>query len=163
AHDLFDPVSLLAVGATAGIEQANNSFAGYGGGPAGYGKRFAAALGTRLISGFASRAVFPSIFHQDPRYFYQGSGSVRSRLIHALSWAVIVRGDNGRAMPNYSSLLGDLTAGALSNLYYPPANRGVGLLFTNFGISIAGRAGEAVAEEFLLKRFTTHVPGKRKP
>ncbi len=94
-HDIFDPGYLLGVGVAAGIEQANNSFAGYGQGAAGYGKRFAAGLGNRLITGFASEAVFPSIFHQDPRYFYQGSGSVKSRLIHALSWAVIVRSDTG--------------------------------------------------------------------
>jgi hypothetical protein len=103
------------------------------------------------------------MFHQDPRYFYQGSGSVKSRLMHALSWAVIARGDNGRPVPNYSYLLGNLAAGAISNLYYPPANRGTGLVFTNFGIDLAGRAGGAVVREFLLKRFTTHVPGKGKP
>jgi len=163
ARELFDPVTLLGVAATAGIQQANNSFAGYGQGAAGYGKRFAAALGDNVIGSLLSQAVFASMFHQDPRYFYQGSGSVKSRLIHALSWAVIRRGDNGRPMPNYAFLLGDLTAGAISNLYYPPANRGAGLVFTNFGIDLAGRAGEAVFQEFLLKRFTTHVPGKGKP
>ena len=163
ARELFDPVSLLGVAATAGIQQANNSFAGYGQGAAGYGKRFAANLADNVIGSLLSQAVFASMFHQDPRYFYQGSGSVKSRLIHALSWAVIRRGDNGRPMPNYAFLLGDLTAGAISNLYYPPANRGAGLVFTNFGIDLAGRAGSAVFQEFLLKRFTTHVPGKGKP
>jgi hypothetical protein len=110
-----------------------------------------------------SEAVYPSIFHQDPRYFYQGSGSVKSRLLHALSWAVIARSDSGHAMPNYADLLGDLTAGAISNLYYPPANRGAGLLFANFGIGVAGRAAGAVIQEFLLKHFTTKVPGTGKP
>lgn len=162
-RDVFDPVSLIGAAATAGIEQANNSFAGYGQGAAGYGKRFAAALGDDLIGGFVSGAVYPSIFHQDPRYFYQGSGSFKSRLLHALSYAVIARSDTGRPMPDYSNLLGDLTAGALSNLYYPPANRGVGLLFTNFGIGIAARAANDVLVEFLSKRFTTHVPGNGKP
>ena len=162
-HDIFDPGYLLGVGVAAGIEQANNSFAGYGQGAAGYGKRFAAGLGNRLITGFASQAVFPSIFHQDPRYFYQGSGSVKSRLIHALSWAVIVRSDSGRSMPNYSYLLGDLTAGALSNLYYPRANRGAGLVFTNFAIGVAGRAGEGVMREFVTKRLTRNVNGNGKP
>jgi hypothetical protein len=163
AHELFDPVSLLGVAATAGIEQANNSFAGYGQGAAGYGKRFAAALADNVIGSLLSQAVFASMFHQDPRYFYQGSGSVKSRLIHALSWAVIRRGDNGRPMPNYAFLLGDLTAGAISNLYYPPANRGASLVFTNFGIDLAGRAGEALVQEFVLKHFTTNVHGKGKP
>src|SRR6516165_10451257 len=128
-RDLLDPVSLLGVAATAGLEQANNSFAGYGHGAAGYGKRFAAALGDNVIGSLLSQAVFASMFHQDPRYFYRGSGSVKSRLIHALSWPFIARGDNGRPLPNYSSLLGDVAAGAISNLYYPPANRGASLVF----------------------------------
>ncbi|MGH9325361.1 MAG: carboxypeptidase-like regulatory domain-containing protein [Terriglobia bacterium] len=162
-RDIFDPVSLIGVAASAGIEQANNSFAGYGQGAAGYGRRFGAALGDVLIGGFVSAAVFPSIFHQDPRYFYQGSGSFKSRLVHALSYAVIARSDTGRTMPDYSDLLGDLTAGAISNLYYPPANRGAGLLFTNFGTGIAARAADNVVIEFLSKRFTTHVPGNGKP
>jgi Carboxypeptidase regulatory-like domain len=163
AREIFDPVSLLGVAATAGIQQANNSFAGYGQGAAGYGKRFAAALADNVIGSLMSQAVFASMFHQDPRYFYQGSGSVKSRLIHALSWPFIARGDNGRPVPSYSSLLGDVAAGAISNLYYPPANRGAGLLFTNFGVDVARRAGEALVQEFVLKRFTTNVHGKGKP
>jgi hypothetical protein len=162
-RDTFDPISLIGVAATAGIEQANNSFAGYGQGAAGYGKRFAAAMGDVLIGGFLGEAVFPSIFHQDPRYFYQGSGSFKARLLHALSYAVIARSDTGHSMPDYSDLLGDLTAGALSNLYYPPANRGAGLLFTNFGISIAARGADNVLIEFFSKRFTRHVPANGKP
>lgn len=163
AHGIFDPGSLLADGAGAGIEQANNSFAGYGQGTAGYGKRFAATFANDLTSGFLSQAVFPSIFRQDPRYFYQGSGSVKSRLVHALSRAVIVRSDSGHSVPNYSFWLGDLTAGALSNLYYPRANRGAGLVFTNFAIGVAGRAADGVFREFIAKRLMKTVTGNGKP
>jgi hypothetical protein len=159
-RDLFDPVSLLGVAATAGIEQGTHTFAGYGQGPAGYGRRFGAALGNELIGGFLSGAVFPSIFHQDPRYFYQGSGSFKSRFIHAVTWSVIARSDKGSLMPDYSDMLGDLAVGAISNLYYPRANRGAGLVFTNFGIGFASRAGENLFQEFVLKHFTRHVPSK---
>jgi hypothetical protein len=159
-RDLFDPVSLLGVAWTAGIEQATGTFAGYGSGAAGYGRRFGAALGDELIGGFLSEAVFPSVFDQDPRYFYQGSGSFKSRFIHAISWSVIARSDKGRSMPDYSDMLGDLAAGGISNLYYPRANRGVALVFANFGIGIASRAGEGLFQEFVLEHFTRHVPGK---
>src|SRR6516164_1851748 len=160
---LLDPVSLVGVAATAGLQQANNSFAGYGHGAAGYAKRFAAALADDVTGSLLSQAVFPSIFHQDPRYFYQGSGSVKRRLIHSLGWVVVLRSDSGRPMPNYSYWLGGLAAGALSNLYYPRANRGVGLVFTNFAIDVGIRAGDTIFQEFVLKRITTHVPGKGKP
>jgi hypothetical protein len=163
AHDTFDPASLLGVAVGAGLEQANNSFAGYGQGSAGYGKRFAAGLADNVIGSFISQAVFPSILHQDPRYFYQGSGTVKSRLKHALSWAVILRSDSGRSVPNYSYLLGDLTAGAISNLYYPRSSRGAGLIFTNFALGIAGQAGDGVFREFVVKHFTRNVAGSGKP
>ncbi len=76
-------------------------------------------------------AVFPSLLHQDPRYFYQGTGSVTSRIWHALSSAIICRGDNGRRQFNYSHVLGNFAAGGISNLYRPEEDRGVGLTVEN--------------------------------
>ncbi len=163
ARDRFDPVSFLGVAIAAGIEQKNNKYAGYGDDAAAYGKRFAAKYGDGLTSDFLSHAVFPALFHQDPRYFVQGSGTKESRLVHALSYAVITRGDNGRNVPNYSYFLGDLSSGALSNLYYPHADRGMGLVFTNAAIGIAGKAGGSVLKEFFSKPLTTNVKSAPKP
>ena len=107
--------------------------------------------------------MFPSLFHQDPRYFYQGSGSVESRFAHALSRAVILRSDSGHSMPNYSYLLGDLTSGALSNLYYPHSSRGAGLVFTKFAIGFVARAADGVFRELVVKHLTSNVAGNGKP
>jgi len=158
AHDTLDWTSFVGVSAAAGIEQANNSFAGYGQGAAGYAKRWAAQFGNGRFNDFFSHYVFASLLHQDPRYFYQGTGTRKSRLLHALSSAFVARGDNGKNMPNYSYLLGTMCSGALSNAYYPQANRGANLVFTNAAIGIAGRAGAAVLQEFLGKRLTSHAP-----
>ena len=163
SHDTFDPVSLIGVGLAAGIEQANDTYPGYGYGAAGYGKRFAAKFGDGRTSDFLSHAVFPSLFHQDPRYFYQGTGTIKSRMIHAASFAIITRSDSGKMMPNYSYFLGDIGSGALSNLYYPHADRGLGLVFTNAAIGIAGKAGGTIIREFFSKRITTHVPPPTTP
>ena len=162
-HDTFDWTSFVGISVTAGIEQANNSYSGYGQGAAGYAKRWAAKFGDGRSSDFLSHAVFASLFHQDPRYFYQGTGSKKSRLYHALSSAFVARSDNGNLMPNYSYLLGTMCSGALSNAYYPHADRGANLVFTNAAIGIAGRAGGAVLQEFLGKRLTKHVPANAKP
>ena len=110
-----------------------------------------------------SHAVFPSLFHQDPRYFYQGSGTKWSRIKHAVSYSFVARSDSGKIMPNYSYFLGDLSAGALSNLYYPASSRGAGLVFTNAAIGFAGRAGQNLVQEFLFKHLTKNVPGNGKP
>ena len=159
---VFDPVRFAASGLVAGIQQANNTYAGYGQGAAGYGKRFAADYGDGFTADVLSHAVFPSLLHQDPRYFYQGSGGFKSRFVHAISFAVIARSDSGKPMPNYAFLLGDLGSGAISNLYHPHADRGAGLVFTNAALGIAGRAGGSIIREFLSKHITTHANGNGK-
>ncbi len=158
AHDTLDWTTYIGVSVAAGIEQANNTYRGYGQGAAGYGKRWAAQFADGRSSDFLSHAVFASMLHQDPRYFYQGTGTTKSRFYHALSSAFVARSDSGRTMPNYSYLLGTMTSGALSNAYYPHADRGVGLVFTNAAIGIGGRAAQAVLQEFVSKRITKNVP-----
>jgi hypothetical protein len=153
----FDPVSMIGVGFAAGLEQANNSYAGYGQGAAGYSKRFAAKFADGRTSDFLTHAVFPSLLHQDPRYYYLGHGSVKFRFMHAVGSAFVTRSDSGRTVPNYSFLLGNVSSAALSHLYYPPANRGAGLVFNRAAIGLAGRVGGNLIREFLSKRSTANV------
>jgi len=155
-RDVLDPLTFLSAGASAGLEQAHNSYKGYGQGAAGYGKRFAAAYGDGLTSDVFRHAVYASLFHQDPRYFYQGTGSFRSRFLHAISFAVALRGDDGSVKPNYSYVAGYLTSGALSNAYYPHADRGAGLVFTRALFGVAGTAGEGLLREFVFNHLTTN-------
>jgi hypothetical protein len=159
ARGTFDPVSMVGVGVGAAIEQAMNTYPAYGQGAEGYAKRFGAKFADGRDSDFLTHAVFPSLFHQDPRYYYQGSGSIESRLMHALGSAFITRSDSGLTQPNYSYLLGDLSSAALSNLYYPQANRGANLVFTNAAIGLAGRVAGNILREFS-KRATTNAPGE---
>jgi hypothetical protein len=159
ARGTFDPVAMLGVGIAAGIEQATNAYSGYGQGPAGYSKRFAAKFLDGRSSDFLTHAVFPALLHQDPRYYYQGHGSVKSRIAHAVTSAFLARSDSGRTVFNSSYLLGDMCSGALSNLYYPKANRGANLVFTNTAVGLAGRVGTNLMREFLSKRLSTNVPG----
>jgi hypothetical protein len=158
----FDPVAMLGVGFAAGLEQATNAYAGYGQGAEGYSKRFAAKFVDGRSSDLLTHAVFPSLLHQDPRYYYQGSGSVKSRLRHAVGSAFVTRSDSGRTVPNYSYLLGNMCSGALSNLYYPKANRGAHLVFTNAAVGLAGRVGTNLLREFFSKRLTTNASGSGK-
>jgi hypothetical protein len=163
ARGTFDPVAMIGVAFGAGIEQANNSFAGYGQGASGYAKRYAAKFVDGRSSDLLTHAVFPTLLHQDPRYYYQGSGSFKSRLMHAVGSAFVTRSDSGRSEPNYSYFLGDACSAALSNLYYPQANRGASLVFNRAAVGLAGRVGGNLLREFLPKRLTTNVPGDGKP
>src|SRR6266446_5478637 len=97
-----DPVSFGVTGAIAGIQQAQNDFSGYGQGAQGYGKRFGASYANFVASTYIGGAILPSLLKQDPRYFYKGSGSKRSRMLYAIANSVICKGDNGHWQPNYS-------------------------------------------------------------
>jgi Carboxypeptidase regulatory-like domain len=157
-RSIIDPVSFLTVAGIAGAEQYKNVIPAYGPGIEGYGKRYGAALANHTSGVLLGRAVYPSIFHQDPRYFYKGKGSIGSRALYAISAAVIAKGDDGRWQPNYSRVLGSFSAAALSNLYYPASERGASLVVFN---GLAGIGADAVSNlfrEFVLKGITSHVP-----
>jgi len=160
---VIDPVSFAITGITAGIQQSNDSYPSWGQGASGYAKRYAASTGTFLNSVVIGNAILPSLLKQDPRYFYKGTGTVKSRILYAIAMSVIARGDNGKWQPNYSGILGGLAAGGISNLYYPAANRdGVGLTFRSAAIGTAGSAAGNIIQEFLLRKLTPHT-GKNRP
>lgn len=153
-----DPVTLAGVGILAGIHQAGGT-PNYVQGAKGYGQRFGAIAADGLSDILIGGAVLPSLLHQDPRYFYQGTGTASLRLRHALFSPFIARGDNSRSQVNFSSLGGDLVSSALSEAYYPDSNRGPRLVFGNFAIGTGERMLGAVVQEFVLRRLT---PGARK-
>jgi hypothetical protein len=156
-RSIFDPTSFLGVAGIAGAEQYQNVFPAYGNGIEGYGKRYAAAFANHVSGNLLGRAIYPSIFHQDPRYFYKGKGSIRSRVLYSISAAVIAKGDDGVWRPNYSRVLGNFSAAAISNLYYPASERGASLVAFNGLTATGSDAVSNLIREFFLKRFTSHV------
>jgi len=154
-----DPYTWLATGAVAGIEQAGNGFSGYGQGAQGYAKRYGATYATGFINTMLGGAVLPAMFKQDPRYFYKGTGTIRSRVLYAIANAVACKGDNGHSQFDYTGILGSLAAGGIANLYYPASDRaGVGLTFENAGLGIAGSVVGNLLQEFVVKRLTPKLP-----
>jgi len=148
-----DPVTFFGVAFMATIYQAGD-IPKYGQGWNAYGQRVGAGILDTTTDIFFGGAIYPWILHQDPRYFYKGTGTKKSRALHALASPYVCRGDNGKRQPNYSSMLGDLTSGAISNLYYPESDRGAGLLFQGFLITTGVRTVDAVVQEFLLRKLT---------
>jgi len=155
---LIDPVNLILNGVTAGVQQATDTYA-WQQGADGYAKRYAAAFGTFLTSDLLTSAVLPIVFHQDPRYYYKGTGSVRSRAGYAIANAVMCKGDNGHWQVNYSGILGGLAASGISNVYYPAANRaGAGLTFEGAAIGTGLAAVANLFEEFVVRKITPRIP-----
>jgi len=143
----FDPFVPIAVGFQAGISQWQNEFPAYGQGAAGYGKRFGAALADGMSSGFFSNAVYPVLLHEDPRFFRLGQGSFGTRFKHALLQEFVCRTDSRGRSFNFSNVFGAFTTGGISNIYYPPSDRGFELTMSRSAISLAyGSAGGLFSE-----------------
>lgn len=153
----IDPANIGIAAAIAGYQQAANDFIGYGQGAAGYAKRFGANYGDLAVGTFVGGAILPSILHQDPRYFYMGTGTVMHRFWYAVASAVICKGDNGKWQPNYSSIGGDVAAGAIANIYYPKSDQdGASVVIEQGLIGAAADGLGNVVQEFLFKRVTPH-------
>jgi Carboxypeptidase regulatory-like domain len=148
-----DPVTFLGVAFLAGLEQAGDQYPEFGQGAQGYGKRFGAGYIDVFASTFLSGAVFPSFLKQDPRYYYQGTGSTRSRLVHAVANAVLCKGDNRRGQVNYSNIAGAFAGAALSSTFYPTTNPGMFTLSNGF-VRLGESSLAGVVQEFLLKKLT---------
>jgi Carboxypeptidase regulatory-like domain len=154
-----DPVTIFGLGVLAAVHQAGD-VPNYRQGWKGYAERYGASTGDGLSDIMIGGAILPSLLHQDPRYFYQGTGTNISRALHALSNAFVCRGDNGRIQPNYSTIGGDLASAALSNVYYPASDRGARLVLQIFVINTAERLFTSLAQEFVMGRLTSK--GKHK-
>jgi hypothetical protein len=148
-----DPITIFGAAFMAGVNQAFDR-PGYQQGMIGYAQRFGQEYADGVTDIMFGGAILPTLLHQDPRYYYQGTGTVKSRTLHALSNPFICKGDNGHWQPNYSSIGGDLASSAISNLYYPKADRGVGPTFESVLITTAERAGSSLFQEFVLRKLT---------
>ena len=150
---LTNPVFFVRTAAWAGVQQANDT-PKYRQGARGYGERLGAGLADATTEGLFGNAILPSLLHQDPRYFYQGTGTKWSRARHAILAPFVCKGDNGALQPNYSTWGGSLIASSISNTYYPDSSRGPGHVFRTFGIGMSLHVVSSVAQEFILDKFT---------
>src|SRR5580700_2982706 len=155
---ILDPITILSSAMTAGIEQERNSYHEFGQGMEGYGKRFGAQYADTVNGVIIGGVIMQTVFHQDPRYFYKGTGSFRSRALYAIATAFVRKGDNGRWQPDYSDVLGSLAAGEISTLYYPASSRTELRLFHDVLSGLGWSAAGNLFEEFLSRKITTHVP-----
>jgi hypothetical protein len=155
----YDPFTFASDGAAAGIEQAFGLYKGYGNGAAGYARRFGAAYGDDFIGDMIGGAILPSLLHQDPRYFYKGTGSKSSRLFYAVAASFICKNDNGRQQLNYSSIAGDFAAAGISNAYYPAGDRNsASAIVGSVALDKLSDSIQNIFQEFVARRFTPKLP-----
>jgi hypothetical protein len=150
-----DPFTLVGVGVLAGLGQAGDRWGDYGQGAQGYAKRYGASYANVFAATFIGGAIMPSVLKQDPRYFYKGRGSKRSRFLYAAASSVICKGDNGQWQPNYSNVIGSFAGAGLQVLYLPANDRrGSGFVVSSALIRLGETSLAGVLQEFVFPKLT---------
>lgn len=148
-----DPVTILGGAFLAGVQQAGDQYSEFGQGAEGYGKRFGAVYADVFASTFLSGAILPSVLKQDPRYFYKGIGTARSRIWRAVSNSVLCKGDNGRWQINYSNIAGSFGGAAISSAIYPNRNQ-ASVIVSNFFVRMGESSLAGIFQEFVARKLT---------
>lgn len=146
-QDSTDPGTFVLAAAFAGLGQLQNSNPSFGQGMEGYGHRFITSYADLAIGDYMTTAIYPSLLHQDPRYFRRGTGSFKSRLGYAVKQLFWTHNDSGARAFNYSEVAGNATAAAIANAYYPD-NRTAGDTAVRFGMQMGLDAAGNILKEF---------------
>ncbi|HTZ49156.1 MAG TPA: hypothetical protein VMH20_16300 [Verrucomicrobiae bacterium] len=148
AKTMTDPVTVSFLGAIALLGQARDSDPSYGQGAQGYAKRYATVYADSGIGTLMTASVFPTILHQDPRYFQRGSGNTWRRAMYSVSQIFVTRSDSGKEQFNYSEVLGNAVAAGVSNIYRPQSQRTLSNTISVWGTDMMLNALCNVAKEF---------------
>jgi hypothetical protein len=148
ARSTFDVGQYLFAAGLAVISQAENADPSYGQGAAGYGKRFGLIFADLTVENFLTTAILPSAFHEDPRYFRLGSGSIWSRAGYSVSRIVVTRRDTGGAQFNFSEILGSAAAAGLYNTYHPGSDRTLPNTLASWWMQVGFDTGFIIIREF---------------
>jgi len=154
SEDSFDRGTVALAAIFAGEAQLTNSNRSFGQGGAGFGRYFGAAYGDFVIGNYMTEAVFPTLLHQDPRYFRRGTGSGWSRLGYAVKQIFWTHRDSGGTQFNYSEIVGNSVAVAISNAYYADnrtASNAMSKLSMQVGVDMAAN---------ILKEFWPEIERK---
>jgi hypothetical protein len=146
-QDSFDRGTVVLAAAFAADAQLTNAERSFGQGVPGYARYFGASYADFVIGNYMSEAIYPTLLHQDPRYFRRGIGSGWSRMGYALGQMFWTHTDSGRTQFNYSEILGNSTAVAISNAYYPD-NRSAASAVQKLGMQIGVDMASNVLKEF---------------
>jgi hypothetical protein len=164
AAQYLDPYTFGFVAVDAGISQALNSPREYGQGAAGYGKRYGAIFTDGLTNSIFATGLYPSLLHQDPRFYRRGEGKVFNRVEYAVTRVLITRQDSGRRAFNFSEIMGNLTSGAVSTAYYPDSQRNLADVAQRSGVQLGFDAGFYVLKEFypdIVRKLFRHTDQPR--
>src|ERR1051326_8354516 len=79
-EDSLDRGAIILGALFGGLGQLTDSTPSYGQGVPGYARYFAASYSDFVIGNYLAEAIYPTVLHQDPRYFRRATGSTLSRM-----------------------------------------------------------------------------------
>ncbi len=144
----FDPFTYAFTAIQASIQQASGAMPGYGQGVMGYSKRYGTDFTDAFTNELFTVGVYPTLLHEDPRYFRKGMGGGFKRTAYAISRIFVTRTDAGATRYNFSEVLGNLSSGAVSNLYYPSGDRRVADILSRTGFQMGYDSMFNILKEF---------------
>ncbi len=153
------PIFVLAAG-MAGLAQLTDQHSAFGQGVKGYGKRLGGSVADQLIGNFLTESIMPTLLRQDPRYFRRGRGGIWSRTGYAASRVLVARNDRGNWTFNAAEVVGNATAAAIGNAYYP-GERNLGDNFQRFYTQMATDSVSQILKEFwpdIKRKYFSHHP-----
>lgn len=163
--DSFDRGTFILGALFGGEAQLTKATPSFGQGVAAYARYFATSYADFVIGNFMTEAIYPTVLHQDPRYFRRGTGSVMSRLGYAAGQIFWTHRDSGGMQFNFSEIVGNSTAVAISNAYYPE-NRNASDAAIKLGIQVGVDMAGNILKEFspeLARAFSRKHHGKDDP
>ncbi|HEV2575852.1 MAG TPA: hypothetical protein VGU25_01460 [Acidobacteriaceae bacterium] len=148
-RDFMDPFNFVTIAGYSAIAVATNAHSPYGAGFTGFAKLTGYGLVEDAQGEFFQTYAIPSLVHQDPRYHRMPTASVKRRIWHAIAHTYVARHDDGRAMPNFATLLTYPISAELSNLYVPGIQTYGSATARRVAIGIASDPAGALVAEFL--------------
>ena len=146
-QDAWDRGTIVLAALFAGESQLTNASPSFGQGAAGYGRYFGTSYADYVIGDYMTEGIYPTLLHQDPRYFRRGTGTGRARLLYAMAQIFWTHKDSGGTQFNYSEVIGNSTAVAISQAYYPD-NRTVSDAVSKLGTQIGVDMASNILKEF---------------
>jgi hypothetical protein len=152
----IDYFTLAWYGALAGVGQAENDDPSHGQGAAGYARRYALRFADGTIENYMTKAILPSLLHQDPRFYQSSKGTFWHRLGYAVDRIVITRSDSGNTQFNFSEIIGSAAAAGISTYGYHPADE----KNLSNAVSVWGTQVGYDAFNYVLKEFWPDIRNK---
>jgi hypothetical protein len=147
-EDSFDYSSIFIPAVIAGYNMHEKTTPEFHQGAAGYARYFWHSAVDQTSENYMVEFIFPTVTHEDSRYYTLGHGGFLKRSVYALSRAVVTRSDSGAEVFNMSEVVGAGAAAGISNLYYPSASRSVGNTMSEWAEDVGIDAASFWFKEF---------------